>query len=170
MNESVIGRKMPILNFEQTRDQFSTRPVLHLNDHIGHTSDNTDARRQSRQSPAGTFANRILQKIPTDILKKLQPYIKRVTFKGEEFIYRPDENIEWIYFPETIAISELQILEDGRTVEVSLTGREGACGLPVLYKPGRSANWAQVCTPGSAIKLDRKILKREIRECDSVNT
>jgi len=120
--------------------------------------------------PAIISANSLLRQVPVPFLKNLQPHTRKATFSGGEFIYRPDEEIEWVYFPETTAISELQILEDGRTIEVSITGSESAVGLPALYSPGRSANWVQVCTPGTAMKIKRDVLSKEIRGADWVNS
>jgi CRP-like cAMP-binding protein len=106
--------------------------------------------------------NKLLVHLPTSILIGLHPKMKKVELDGGEFMYRPDENVEWIYFPETTAISELQILEDGRTIEVSMTGRESAVGLPFISMPGRSANWVQASAPGNAIKIRRDVLFSEI--------
>lgn len=119
--------------------------------------------------PAIISSNSLLRQVPTALIRKLQMHTRKATFSGGEFIYRPDEEIDWIYFPETTAISELQILEDGRTIEVSITGSESAVGLPALFRPGRSANWVHVCTAGSAIKIKRDVLRKETHGSDWVN-
>jgi CRP-like cAMP-binding protein len=120
------------------------------------------------QSTAAT--NQLLRMLPSAVLKRLEPHLKRVNFSGGEFVYRPDEQIEWIIFPETSAVSELQILEDGRTIEVALTGHESAVGLPALFSPGRASTWIQACAPGSALRIKRDVLRREIRPVDRANT
>ena len=120
-------------------------------------------------APLGIF-NDLLKRIPGSVLRKLEPHIKKVSFASSENLYRPEEDIESIYFPETAVISELQILEDGRTIEVSITGHEGAVGLLSLYSGGRSANWVQVCGPGTALKISREALKKETSGLDWVNT
>jgi CRP-like cAMP-binding protein len=114
--------------------------------------------------------NQLLGRLPGTLLKRLQPHMRKAAFVGGEFIYRPDEAIDWIYFPEMTAISELQILEDGRTIEVSITGREGAVGLPAMYLAARSANWVQVCAPGTAVKIKRDALRNETRGFEGINT
>src|ERR1043165_1190941 len=71
---------------------------------------------------AGTFTpqpgltNDLIKKLPGSVLRKIEPHIKKVSFSSGEYIYRPDEKIDWLYFPESAVISELQILEDGRTI------------------------------------------------------
>ena len=119
-------------------------------------------------SVLGTL-NDLIRKMPAAVLKKLEPHTKKVTFAAGEFLYRPDEQIDWLYFPETAVISELQILEDGRTIEVSITGHEGAVGIPSVYFPGRAANWVQVCGPGTALKIKRDAFRKEIRNLEWVN-
>jgi CRP-like cAMP-binding protein len=120
------------------------------------------------KAPLTTF-NDLIKKLPGGVLRKLEPHIKKVLFASGEYLYRPDEMIDYLYFPETAVISELQILEDGRTIEVSITGHEGAIGLSSIYYPGRAINWVQVCGGGSALKISREALKRETRNLDWVN-
>jgi len=119
--------------------------------------------------PLGVF-NDLLKRMPGSVLRKLEPHTKKVSFASGENLYRPDEEIESVYFPETAVISELQILEDGRTIEVSITGHEGAVGLLSLFSAGRSANWVQVCGPGTALKVSRGALKKETVGLEWVNT
>lgn len=124
-----------------------------------------------RSVERGQFAafNDLIRKLPGSVIRKLEPHMKKVSFSSGEYLYRPEEDVEFLYFPETAVISELQILEDGRTIEVSITGHEGAIGLLSLYSGGRSANWVQVCAPGSALKIARDVLKRETHDLDWVN-
>jgi CRP-like cAMP-binding protein len=117
----------------------------------------------------GLPTNLLMRRFPEAALRRLLPSMKRVSLPGGEYIYRPDEIIEWVYFPETTAISELHILEDGRTIEVSITGRECAVGVPSIFWPGPAANWIQSCAPGTAFKIRRDALKNECRSFDTVN-
>jgi CRP-like cAMP-binding protein len=124
------------------------------------------------EAAAGKFAstvNELLKMFSPALWKRLAPHTRRASFMGGEFLYRPDEEISWIYFPETNAISELQILEDGRTIEVALTGREGAIGLLGIYSPAPAVNWVQVSAPGTALKIKRDVLYKELRNLDWVN-
>ena len=161
---------MSTYNFEKghVENGLSPRALLSRSGVQGIAGANT-LRQEALQTTPVTV-NRLLQQLPITLLKKLQPQTRKVTFSGSEYIYRPDEEIDWIYFPETTAISELQILEDGRTIEVSMTGRESAVGLPALYWPSRSANWVQVCTSGTAVKIKRDVLRKESRGMDWINS
>ena len=136
---------------------------------IANLAEHRALRNPEKAPPALTTFNDLIKKMPAGALKKLEPHTKKTVVGAGEFLYRPDEQIEWLYFPETAVISELQILEDGRTIEVSITGREGAIGIPTLYFPGRAANWVQVCGSGSVLKIKRDALRKEIRNLEWVN-
>ena len=75
-----------------------------------------------------------------------------------------------IYFPESAVISEFQILEDGRTIEVGIIGSEGAVGIPSALNSCTAANCTQICVPGTALAVGRDVFEREVfptRVCSS---
>jgi len=162
---------MSSFNFEghPNEDGLMPHSLMNRNGSVPGITSKVGVRRDALQPPAVT-GNRLLKQLPIALLNKLQPQTRKASFSGGEYIYRPDEKIDWIYFPETTAISEIQILEDGRTIEISITGRESAVGLPALYWPNRSANWVQVCTAGSAVMIKRDALRKESRGMDWVNS
>lgn len=79
----------------------------------------------------------------------------------EEFLYQAEDQIEYIYFPVTAVVSEFKILDDGRMIEISVTGKEGAVGLACFYSHSRRApNSMQVSQAGSALRLDASTFDR----------
>jgi CRP-like cAMP-binding protein len=98
-------------------------------------------------------ANHILSSLPKNILRSLQPAMRRIALEQETYLYQPDDEPDYVYFPETAAISEFQILEDGRMVEVAIIGREGAVGLPKLFCPTPIPNCVQITQSGNAVRL-----------------
>lgn len=106
-------------------------------------------------------ANRLLESLTNNDLASLLPYLERVSFEGEEYVCQPEEDIDFMYFPETAVMGEFQILQDGRTVEIAMTGREGVTGLSAIFNGGRASNWTQVTAAGSALKINTQILKEE---------
>jgi len=141
-------------------DRTSQMPLDRLNDR-------TVRFPHTEQMPA--LSNFLLKSLPFSSLRRLQPHIKKVTLTAGEFICRPDEPVEWVYFPETTALSELQILEDGRTIEVSITGFEGAVGLAALFSPGRGANWVQASVPGAVVKVKRDEMQHVVTETERLS-
>jgi len=105
--------------------------------------------------------NAMLRQVPPTVFRRLQGHLKRVELALDDYLYRPDEELDFIYFPETAVISEFQILDDGRTIEVAMTGSEGAVGLLSAYSECRAASWTQTCAPGTALKIQSDALRRE---------
>src|SRR5206468_10485983 len=107
--------------------------------------------------------NLILDSVPADILSRLEPALKTVSLAKEQFLYQEEDRLNYIYFPETAVISEFKILEDGRMVEVAVTGKEGAIGLPALISDAHVApNCAQVSQAGLAKRIDVETFEKII--------
>ena len=117
--------------------------------------------------PAGTarslgIGNSLVRAIDPEHFLRLRQFVKRVNLIKDEYLYQQDEPIGTIYFPESAVISEFQILEDGRTIEVNLIGNEGAVGVPSAFNACRAANCTQVCVPGAALAIGRDVFEREV--------
>ena len=109
-----------------------------------------------------TSANILLQAVNHEHFLQLRQFIKRVPLVKDQYLYQQDDLIQNIYFPETAVISEFQILEDGRTIEVGIIGNEGAVGVASAFSSCRAANCTQVCVPGTALVIGREILERAV--------
>lgn len=109
-------------------------------------------------------ANQVLSSLPKNILRSLQPAMKQIELEQETYLFQPDDEPDYIYFPETAAVSEFQILEDGRMVEVAIIGREGAVGLSKLFCSTPIPNCVQVMQAGTAIRLNIREARLMIRQ------
>lgn len=143
-----------------------------LNDHIdlGAVSDSIDTafEKHARKSknfstPVTTSSNELLRSLPGDLFSKLQPSLRSVYLDPEQFLYMQDDKLDYIYFPETAVISEFRTLDDGRMVEVMLTGREGAVGMTSLFCHAPVANCTQVSQAGSAVRIESDVLEKALR-------
>src|SRR5262249_1418317 len=76
-----------------------------------------------------------------------------VHLKSRDLIYEGGDEIEFAYFPVDCVISSLALLEDGSTVEIAMTGREGMVGIPALIGGGRALHWTRVSVAGAALKI-----------------
>lgn len=73
--------------------------------------------------------------------------------------------IRYCYFPNTAMASILNVMDDGKSVEVGLAGREGFVGLPVVAG-FRSSGSRVVCqAAGSAFRIDADDMRKTIRTC-----
>lgn len=105
--------------------------------------------------------NKILAAYSAESFSQISSFLEKVSFCGDEYIHQPDDTIYYVYFPETVVMSELQILEDGRTVETAMIGKEGVTGLSTLFNSQSVNCWTQVSLPGDALRIDLQILKEE---------
>lgn len=124
-------------------------------------STNRVAKRSMGTESITTSENLILKTLPREIFETLRPHLRRSHVRKEQFLYQQDDELDTVYFPETAVISELHILEDGRMVEIAITGREGVLGISALYHPScRIANCVQITQAGSVLKIESAMLKK----------
>ena len=130
----------------------SLRPTV-----IGHPFDEPDRR-------VSVTSNIVLSSLPDRVFARLAPWMKKVSLCREEFLFQPDDEAEFIYFPESAAVSEFRILEDGRMVEVAIIGRDGAIGLSKLFCSSPIPNCVQVSQAGIAVRVNTAEARRAVRQ------
>jgi len=87
--------------------------------------------------------------------------MKTVMLTKEQFLYQEDGRLDFLYFPVTAVVSEFKILEDGRMVEIAVTGREGAIGLSSMFSGSHVApNCTQTTQAGTAKRIDAANFER----------
>ena len=105
------------------------------------------------------FNNKVLASLPQHVLDKISRYLKPVFLRRDEYIYQPDDQFDSVYFPESAVFSGYQMLNDGRTIEIALTGSESAIGIQSVFSRCRAMDWTQVCTAGTALKIDSEVFR-----------
>lgn len=126
-----------------------------------------------RNTDEADFApsNSILRALPAEMGRLLAPSLKPVMLRKEEFIYQEGDRLDFIYFPVTAVVSEFKMLEDGRMVEIAVTGNEGAIGLSSMFSTSHAAqNYTQVSQAGSAKRLDAVTFDRLLRSNETLRT
>ena len=76
--------------------------------------------------------NSILAALLATEYKRLLPRLEHVTLKRGEIVYRADQEIEAVYFPEEAVVAMVDTADDGRTVEVGIVGCEGIVGINIF--------------------------------------
>jgi CRP-like cAMP-binding protein len=75
-------------------------------------------------------------------------------------LFRPDDRLDYVYFPINSIVSLLTDLSDGSGMEVGLVGREGMVGISVILG-GSETKVATVQASGAALKLSVAQLQTE---------
>jgi CRP-like cAMP-binding protein len=117
-----------------------------------------------RAPPAGAAVrNRILAALLASEYKRLLPRLEHVMLKRGEIVYRADQDIEAVYFPEEAVVAMVDTTDDRRTVEVGIIGREGIVGINIFLGGMATPDKAIVQLPGGAMRMKSKDLRKEIR-------
>ncbi|MDI1241007.1 MAG: Crp/Fnr family transcriptional regulator [bacterium] len=119
--------------------------------------------RPEESMPPALSRNSVLNGLPAPTLKKLWPNLRRIHVEREQFIFQQDDDLEFLYFPETAVLSELHMLDDGRMVEVAITGCHGAIGLGSLYEASQTSNCVQATQAGSLLRIESCLLRKHCR-------
>ncbi len=130
----------------------------------GISQDFTDSYTGTTSNVEPKVSNLILSSLPMELSRILKPSIKPVLLKKEQFIYQEEDRLEYIYFPETAVISEFKILDDGRMVEIAVTGKEGGVGLSSMFSDSHFAqNCTQVSQAGTAQRVEAAAFAKLLR-------
>lgn len=114
------------------------------------------------------LSNKILRNFSAEILHSLLPHTEKVHLEKGQEIYKADDDIACIYFPETAVVSEFQILADGKTTGVAMIGSEGLLGISALLGSPMSNNWAQALAGGTAFRISVSLLRQHFDYCKTV--
>ena len=91
--------------------------------------------------------------------RDLIPHLECVSLPLGTIIHREYEPINYVYFPNQAMISLVSTMENGATTEISLIGKEGMVGLPVILG-GNSINYeAVVQVTGTAMRIKAEVIK-----------
>jgi CRP-like cAMP-binding protein len=109
------------------------------------------------------IANDILSALLATEYKRLLPRLEHVALKRSEVIYRADQKVEYVYFPEDAVVAMVDTTSDRRTVEVGIIGREGLVGINIFLGGVVTPDKAIVQLPGGAFRMKSKDLRAEVR-------
>ena len=116
----------------------------------------------SSKSPP--ISNHLLAALPKKDYQRLRSHLEEVPLVFEETIYRRDEMVTDVYFPNSGIVSLIAGANERTTLEVGLVGREGMVGLGTFLGVPSSMNFAVVQGAGSAMKMKATALRKE---CDN---
>lgn len=121
------------------------------------------ARRKRRAPPSRPLIrNHILGALLAAEYGNLLPTLEHVTLRRGQVIYRADQEIEEVYFPEAAVVAMLDQTGDGRTVEVGIIGREGIVGINVFLGGVRTPDKAIVQLSGGAMRMKSRDLRKAL--------
>lgn len=107
--------------------------------------------------------NRILNALPDEDFERLLPDFEPADMPHGKILYRPDEWIDYVYFPDTAIISIVTTTAQGQSVEAGIIGCEGVAGINVLMGADSMPNENIVQLSGGGWRLPTAAAKREFK-------
>ena len=115
-----------------------------------------------------TLSNKILNRLPDAEFQRLMPLLEPVSLAPGERLAETGEYASFVYFPENSIISCQADMQDGKSAEVGMVGKDGVAGLPALFGSRPSVHSLTVSIGGSALRLRKEVLERELRRGDGL--
>jgi CRP-like cAMP-binding protein len=103
--------------------------------------------------------NRLLAALTSEELERLRPHAEVVALRYGQVLFDYEERVGFAYFPLDCVISLLSVLEDGRSIEIAMVGREGMAGLPTFLGADVSFYSGVVQVPGAALRVRSHIIR-----------
>ncbi|MGY4623630.1 Crp/Fnr family transcriptional regulator [Bradyrhizobium sp. USDA 4486] len=97
--------------------------------------------------------NCLLATLPASDLDLLRPALETVALDQDSILARAGDEIDYVFFPRSGAVSLMIDMADGETVDTAVVGREGALGLLSMFGPSPSATTAVVRAAGTASRI-----------------
>ena len=108
-------------------------------------------------------SNLMINQLKIEKYKALEPHFQLICLEQDQWIFRPQQIIQSIYFPVSAIISMQIDISDGSSPEIVLVGKEGMVGSGVM---GGNQNFsrAKVKFAGFAYKLPIEIFQSELAQ------
>jgi CRP-like cAMP-binding protein len=99
------------------------------------------------------MGNRLLATLPASDFELLGSELEMIALDQDAVLSRAGDQIEYVFFPYSGAISLMIDMADGQTVATAVVGRDGAVGILSVLGPSPSANTAVVSAAGTAARI-----------------
>jgi CRP-like cAMP-binding protein len=105
--------------------------------------------------------NYILNLLPDEEYKRLHPDLELVDLPRGFSIYRADEPIKHVYFPNNAMISVVTNTSSGESIEAGIIGWEGLAGIEVLMGVNSTSNESMVQLADGGLRIKTEAIRKE---------
>src|SRR3954463_2934609 len=105
--------------------------------------------------------NRLLSALPPEVFQRLQPNLEAVPLPLGWSVYEANHQMAHIFFPTEGIVSLLNVMANGSSAEIAITGNEGVVGISLFMGGLRTTSRAVVQSAGHAYRLKADVLKAE---------
>ena len=117
-----------------------------------------------RHAPANSNAfklNRLLGALPEAELERWAPHLELVDMPLGQVLYETGERERCVYFPTSVIVSLLYVMENGDSAELAVVGNEGVVGISLFMGGNSTPSRAVVQNGGQGYRLGGEVMKAE---------
>jgi CRP-like cAMP-binding protein len=118
-----------------------------------------------REIEGNPVRNELLLGLPSEEYDLICPELTYVQLRTHDLLEETEEPIKYGYFVDTGLVSVLSIMEDGKSVEVGITGKEGCTATSMAFGLKTSILRIVVQIEGTAFRIAAPGLARIMKQC-----
>lgn len=108
--------------------------------------------------------NQLLAALPPEEFQRITPHLVELDVPVGHVLFNPGDIIRDVYFPTTAIISMMNVMRDGKKVEVAAIGHEGMTGIRMFFDDDEAFAHAICQAPGQVLKMDAHAFWMIVRE------
>ena len=108
--------------------------------------------------------NQLLNSLEPHAFERVAKSLRRVKLLPKEVVYKPNEPIDHVFFPENAVVCLMTVMSNGDTIEAATVGREGATWISASVGAPSMPCETIVVIEGTALRLPIADLDRELKE------
>jgi CRP-like cAMP-binding protein len=108
--------------------------------------------------------NQLLNSLEPAAFDRLTKNLTRVTLQQKQVVYKPEQPIDHVLFPQTAVLCLMTVMSNGDTIEAATVGREGASWISASVGAPSMPCETIVAIEGTAWSLPIAALDRAVKE------
>ncbi|MDQ4122146.1 MAG: Crp/Fnr family transcriptional regulator [Acidobacteriota bacterium] len=108
--------------------------------------------------------NQILSSLPYKEFDRLKPELKKIKVSHGDILYRPNEPVKFVYFPEDCIVSTITVFDDGTSIENGIVGNEGLLGVAPALSTMKSPREATVQSNGECLRISTDVFRQAFED------
>src|SRR5688572_6015726 len=98
-------------------------------------------------------ANRLLGAADPPVYDRLVADAETVSLRHGQVLFKPGEQLRHVFFPETVVLVLVTLMDNGDSIESGTAGREGAMWISAIFGPQTMPCQTMVAVDGTALKI-----------------
>src|SRR5947209_4504212 len=121
-------------------------------------------------TPQSAIRNSLLAALPNEEYERLRPHLEPINLTVEDSIYIQGDHVDYTYFPLNCIFSNLAVMSDGATVEISMMGRDAVVGIASVIGGYTARQWTRGLVPGTALRVRAEVVRQLFQRSTAAQT